>query len=122
MLKEGLSHTSTMEVTNEKTAAVVGSGDMPVLATPMMIALMENAAMLAVAPYLNEGDSTVGGHISTSHLAPTALGKTITAKATLIKIEGRKLHFEVEAYEGEKLLGKGTHLRFVINKEKFLGK
>lgn len=122
MLKEGLSHTSTMEVTNEKTAAVVGSGDMPVLATPMMIALMENAAMLAVAPYLNEGDSTVGGHISTSHLAPTALGKTITAKATLIKIEGRKLHFEVEAYEGEKLLGKGTHLRFVVNKEKFLGK
>lgn len=122
MLKEGLSHTSTMEVTNEKTAAVVGSGDMPVLATPMMIALMENAAMLAVAPYLNEGDSTVGGHISTSHLAPTALGKTITAKATLTKIEGRKLHFEVEAYEGEKLLGKGTHLRFVVNKEKFLGK
>ncbi|MCQ2254125.1 MAG: thioesterase family protein [Bacteroidaceae bacterium] len=122
MLKEGLSHTSTMEVTNDKTAAVVGSGDMPVLATPMMIALMENAAMLAVAPHLNEGDSTVGGHISTSHLAPTALGKTITAKATLIKIEGRKLHFEVEAYEGEKLLGKGTHLRFVVNKEKFLGK
>lgn len=122
MLKEGLSHTSTMEVTNEKTAAVVGSGDMPVLATPMMIALMENAAMLAVAPYLNEGDSTVGGHISTSHLAPTALGKTITAKATLTKIEGRKLHFEVEAYEGEKFLGKGTHLRFVVNKEKFLGK
>lgn len=122
MLKEGLSHTSTMEVTNDKTAAVVGSGDMPVLATPMMIALMENAAMLAVAPHLNEGDSTVGGHISTSHLAPTALGKTITAKATLTKIEGRKLHFEVEAYEGEKLLGKGTHLRFVVNKEKFLGK
>lgn len=122
MLKEGLSHTSTMEVTNDKTAAVVGSGDMPVLATPMMIALMENAAMLAVAPYLNEGDSTVGGHISTSHLAPTALGKTITAKATLIKIEGKKLHFEVEAYEGEKLLGKGSHLRFVVNKEKFLGK
>lgn len=122
MIEEGLSHTSTMEVTNDKTAAVVGSGDMPVLATPMMIALMENAAMLAVAPHLNEGDSTVGGHISTSHLAPTALGKTITAKATLIKIEGRKLHFEVEAYEGEKLLGKGTHLRFVVNKEKFLGK
>lgn len=122
MLKEGLSHTSTMEVTNDKTAAVVGSGDMPVLATPMMIALMENAAMLAVAPHLNEGDSTVGGHISTSHLAPTALGKTITSKATLTKIEGRKLHFEVEAYEGEKLLGKGTHLRFVVNKEKFLGK
>lgn len=122
MIEEGLSHTSTMEVTNDKTAAVVGSGDMPVLATPMMIALMENAAMLAVAPYLNEGDSTVGGHISTSHLAPTALGKTITAKATLTKIEGRKLHFEVEAHEGEKLLGKGTHLRFVVNKEKFLGK
>lgn len=122
MIEVGLTHTSTMEVTNDKTAAAVGSGDMPVLATPMMVALMENAAMNAVAPYLNEGDSTVGGYISTSHLAPTALGKTVSAKATLVKIEGRKLHFEVEAHEGETLLGKGSHIRFIVNKAKFLSK
>ena len=118
----GKKHTSTLVVAEQHLACNVGSGDLRVFATPMMMALMENAAMLCVADSLEEGYSTVGGHISTSHLAPTALGKTITAKATLTKIEGRKLHFEVEAYEGEKLLGKGTHLRFVVNKEKFLGK
>lgn len=116
----GLTYTSSMEVTNEKTALAVGSGDMPVLATPMMMALMENAAMMAVAPQLAEGETTVGGHIESSHLAPTAVGKTVSAKAVLTKVEGRKLYFDIEAYEGETLLGKGSHLRFIVNKEKFL--
>ena len=122
IMETGLTHTSTMEVSADKTAASVGSGDMPVLATPMMMALMENAAMLAVAPHLAEGETTVGGQIESSHLAPTAVGNTITATATLVKAEGRKLFFEIEAHEGDKLLGKGTHLRFIVNREKFLGK
>lgn len=121
-METGLTHTSTMEVTADKTAASVGSGDMPVLATPMMMALMENAAMLAVAPHLVEGETTVGGQIESSHLAPTSVGKTVSATATLVKAEGRKLFFEIEAHEGDKLLGKGTHLRFIVNREKFLGK
>lgn len=118
----GIKHTSTLEVTPDKTAMAVGSGDMPVLATPMMMALMENAAMLAVAPQLAEGETTVGGQIESSHVAPTAVGKTVSATATLVKAEGRKLFFEVEAFEGDKLIGKGTHLRFIVNREKFLGK
>jgi len=118
----GLTHTSSIEVTTDKTALAVGSGDMQVLATPMMMALMENAAMLAVAPQLAEGETTVGGHIESSHLAPTAVGKTVTATATLVKAEGRKLYFEIIAEEGGKLLGKGTHLRFIVNKEKFISK
>ncbi len=121
-METGLKHTSTMEVTADKTAASVGSGDMPVLATPMMMALMENAAMLAVAPQLAEGESTVGGQIESSHIVPTAVGKTVSATATLVKAEGRKLFFKIEAHEGDKLLGKGTHLRFIVNREKFLGK
>lgn len=118
----GLTYTSSLKVTTENTAVAVGSGDMPVLATPMMMALMENAAMKAVAPALSDGETTVGGHIESSHLAPTPVGKTVTATATLVKIDGRKLYFDVEAHDGETLLGKGTHLRFAVNKEKFMSK
>ncbi|MBQ1722810.1 MAG: dihydrolipoamide acyltransferase, partial [Muribaculaceae bacterium] len=70
MLKEGLTHTSRLVVTETVTAAQMGSGDMEVLATPAMLALMENAAMLAVAPHLPEGATTVGGHIASSHVKP----------------------------------------------------
>lgn len=106
----------------EHTAQAVGSGNMSVLATPMMVALMENAAMKAVAPALAKGETTVGTEIAVTHVAATAVGKSIAAKAVLVEVDGRRLCFEVEAYEGEKLLGKGTHQRFVVNQEKFLGK
>lgn len=122
MLKEGLTHTSRLVVTETVTAAQMGSGDMEVLATPAMLALMENAAMLAVAPHLPEGATTVGGHIASSHVKPTALGGEVTATATLTKVEGRKLHFAVTAHEGDALLGEGTHLRFIVDREKFMSK
>ncbi len=122
MLKEGLSHTSTMTVSDSNTAISVGSGDMPVLATPMMMALMENAAMLAVASELEEGTTTVGGHIESSHLKPSKLGAVVSATATLTKIEGKKLSFAIVAKMGEDVIGEGTHLRFIVNKEKFLQK
>ena len=122
MLKEGLTHTSRLVVTEAVTAATMGSGDMAVLATPAMLALMENAAMLAVAPHLPEGATTVGGHIASSHVKPTALGGEVTATATLTKVEGCKLHFTVTAHEGDALLGEGTHLRFIVDREKFMSK
>ena len=122
MLKEGLTHTSRLVVTETVTAAQMGSGDMEVLATPAMLALMENAAMLAVAPHLPEGATTVGGHIASSHVKPTALGGEVTATATLTKVEGRKLHFTVTAHEGDVLLGEGTHLRFIVDRERFMSK
>ena len=122
MLKEGLTHTSRLVVSETVTAAQMGSGDMEVLATPAMLALMENAAMLAVAPHLPEGATTVGGHIASSHVKPTALGGEVTATATLTKVEGRKLHFAVTAHEGDALLGEGTHLRFIVDREKFMSK
>jgi len=93
---------------------------MEVLATPRMIALMENAAMLAVAPALAPGETTVGGQISVSHLKPSAVGATVTATAVLTHIEGRKLTFSITASEGDKRIGEGTHIRFIVNREKFL--
>lgn len=119
----GLTHTSTLEVTDEKTAVSLGSGDLPVLATPAMLALMENAAMLAVAGELPQGSTTVGGHISSSHLMPTPKGATVTATATLTQADGRKLTFRVEARDqAGNLLGEGTHLRFVVDRERFMSR
>ena len=122
MLIEGLTHTSQLTVNEAVTAITMGSGDMPVLATPAMMALMENAAMLAVAPHLPEGCTTVGGHIASSHLRPSRIGDTVTATATVTRIDGKKIEFKVEAHCGEVLLGEGSHLRFIVNKEKFMSR
>ena len=122
MIEIGVTYTSHMTVTEAVTAIAMGSGDLPVLATPAMSALMENAAMLAVAPHLPEGSTTVGGHIDISHLKPTPVGETVTATATVIGVEGKKIEFKVEARCGDVLLGEGTHLRFIIDKEKFMSR
>jgi predicted thioesterase len=122
MLETGLTYTSRLTVGNENTAIALGSGDMPVLATPAMMALMENAAMLAVASELEDGDTTVGGHIESSHLRPTPVGAELSATATLEKVEGRKLYFKIIAHQGDVVIGEGTHLRFIVSREKFLAK
>ena len=122
MIQEGLTHTSQLTVTKAVTATSMGSGDLPVLATPAMMALMENAAMLAVAPHLPEGSTTVGGHISASHIKPTPVGETVTATATVTKVDGKKIEFEVKAHWGDILLGEGTHLRFIVDREKFMSR
>lgn len=122
MIEPGLKHTSTAVVTEALSARAIGSGDLPVYATPAMTALMENAAMLAVAGDLPEGSTTVGGRIEVSHMAPTPIGATVTATATLEKVDGRKLHFSVIAMQGDTVIGQGTHLRFVVDKERFMSK
>jgi len=122
MIQAGQSHTSELTVSDAVTAIAMGSGDMPVLATPAMMALMENAAMLAVADHLPEGCTTVGGHIASSHLKPSKLGTTVTATATVTKVDGKKIEFRVEAHCGDVLLGEGTHLRFIVDREKFISR
>ena len=79
-----------MTVTDAVTAIAVGSGDLPVLATPMMMTLMENAALLAVKDKLPEGCTTVGGHIESSHLKPSKIGDVVKAIAEVIKVDGKK--------------------------------
>lgn len=122
MLHAGLTHTSTLTVTPAHTAQALGSGDMPVLATPAMMALMENAAMQAVAPELEDGQTTVGSHIEASHLRPTPVGTQVSATATLEQANGRKLLFHVAARQGDTLLGEGTHTRYVVDRDRFLAK
>ena len=120
MLKEGLTHTSRLTVSDAQTAQVIGSGDLPVLATPAMLALMENAAMLAVANELEEGQTTVGGHISSSHLKPSKVGAMVEATATLTKVDRRNLFFHVVAKKGDEVIGEGDHLRFVVDRQRFM--
>ena len=122
MIEVGLKHISELTVNDAVTAIKIGSGDMPVLATPMMLALMENAAMLAVKDRLPEGSTTVGGHIASSHLKPSKIGDVVRAEAEVTKVEGRKIGFKVAAYSGETLLGEGTHLRFIVEREKFMSR
>ncbi len=118
----GQKYTSTLVVEEKHLACNVGSGDLPVFATPMMMALMENAAMLCVAGSLDENSSTVGGQISSSHIRPTGLGHTVTATAELTAVEGRKLAFKVSASDESGLIGEGTHLRFIVDKSRFMSK
>ena len=122
MLQNGLTHTCTRIVEEHHLAAHVGSGDLRVLSTPSMIALMEEAAMHCVAPHIEDSQTTVGGHIAVSHLKPTTHGRTITATATLIKMEGRKLLFSISASDEEGLIGEGEHTRVIVDREKFMAR
>ena len=118
----GLKHTSELTVTDAVTAIAMGSGDMPVLATPAMMALMENAAMLAIAEALPRGCTSVGGRIESSHIRPSKIGDKVFAIAEVTKVDGKKIEFKVAAYSGDTLLGEGSHLRFVVAKERFMSK
>lgn len=120
MVETGLKYTSQMIVSKQLTAQSMGSGDMAVLATPAMMALMENAAMLAVAPHLPEGCTTVGGHIAASHLRPSKIGDSVEATATVTKVDGKKIEFKVEARSNGTIIGEGTHLRFIVDRKKFM--
>ena len=118
----GLSFTATTTVNQNNTAKALGSGDMDVFATPAMVALMENAAMTAVASHLEAGQTTVGTQITTSHIKASALGATISATATLTAVDGRSLTFAITAREGDKVIGEGTHTRLIVDRERFLAK
>lgn len=118
----GATATKSEIVTSANTAQALGSGLAPVYATPAMIALMEGAAVLVTSNSLDPEDGTVGVRVDVEHIVATPLNKKITAKAVLIKIDGRRLYFEVEAYEDDTLIGKGLHERVIINNEKFLSK
>ena len=122
MLEKGLSATTRTTVTAANTAAAMGSGDLPVFATPALVALMEHAAMMAVAAALPEGATTVGAEMNTPHIKPSGLGAEITASAVVTEVDGRKIVFTVGARDGEGPIGEGTHVRFVVDRERFLAK
>ena len=109
-------------VTEDKTAAAVGSGLVPVFATPYMIALMENAAVNAVQAGLEAGQGTVGTRLEVTHDAATPVGMKVWAEAELTNLEGKKLTFTVRAFDEAGPIGGGTHERFVITVDRFLAK
>lgn len=121
-LKEGLDYTSEVVVSDANSARHWGSGALDVFATPAMVALMENAAMNAVAPALAEGSDTVGTAVNVTHNRATGIGDTVRATATLKEIEGRKLVFEVLAFDSKGEIGTGTHTRFVVDRDRFLNR
>ena len=122
MLEIGLKYESQTVVSEANTAATLGSGDMAVFATPAMVALMENAAMLAVKESLPEGSATVGTQMNTLHIKASPLGTTITASAEPTAVDGRRLTFTVKAWDEKGVIGEGEHTRFIVDRERFLSK
>ena len=121
-METGLTFTSMMTVDAAHTALAMGSGDMEVLATPAMVALMENAAMRAVESGLPEGSTTVGALMETTHVKPSPVEAEVSATATLMEIDRRKLVFAVKAFDASGVIGEGTHVRYIVDREKFLSK
>lgn len=118
----GLSHEEKMVVTHRDTAAVYGSGALEVFATPAMIALMEKTSLMSVSHKLSGDDTTVGTSVKINHLKASPVGAAIRCIAKLIEIDRRRLVFEVKCFNGETLIGEGTHERFIVNGKKFMDK
>ena len=121
-LSPGLSAELSITVTDAETAAKWGSGLVPVYSTPALVGLMEAAAVKALAGQLDPGQTSVGGHIDVHHLAATPVGMTVRARAELTAVEGRKLTFQVEAWDEVEKIGEALHERYLIETEKFIAK
>ena len=109
-------------VSETNTAKSMNSGSLEVFSTPYMIALMEHAAAVSVENELEEGMSTVGTHLDISHAAASTLGMRVWAESELIEVDGRRLVFDVKAFDECGMIGHGRHERFIIKADKFLAK
>lgn len=121
-MEAGITGTQTITVTEDETAQAMGSGTLPVFATPAMIALMENTAYKSVADELEEGAGTVGTLMNVKHVAATPVGMEVTCETKLVEVDRKRLVFEVKAYDAAGVIGEGTHERFIIDNERFLAK
>lgn len=119
-LKTGIKGNGSVRTDESNSARTMGSGTLDVFATPAMIALMEQTAWQSVAPYLEEGQGTVGIRLEISHDAPTPFGVMVTCESELVEIDGRRLVFELTAKDDhDTVIGRGRHERFIISEEKF---
>lgn len=111
-------------VTDQLTAAAVGSGLLNVFGTPYMIGMMENAAQTALQTFLEEGQGSVGTHLDVSHTAPTPVGMKVFVEAEIISVSenGKMIDFKLKAWDEKGPIGEGTHTRAIINNERFLSK
>ena len=119
-LNSGLVGEVEWEVTDALTAVRLGSGTVPVLGTPAMVALMENAAIAALEGHLPSGKTSVGVHIDVQHLAATPVGLQVRARAELTQVDGRKLTFHIKAWDDVEWVGEATHERVVVDERRFV--
>ena len=121
-IQPGLSAEMEIAVTETETAVHLGSGLVPVYATPALVALMESAAVRALEGYLSDGQTTVGGQIDVRHLAATPVGMKVRARAELIEVDGRKLTFRIQAWDEVEQIGDANHVRYIVDEDKFMAK
>lgn len=115
----GTKYISEAEVDESRLAVNVGSGDLRVFATPMMAALMENAAAACLGEFLDEGETSVGTALEISHTSATPLGMKVRAEAVISAVDRRSVEFKVIAFDEAGEIGRGVHTRFVVSAEKF---
>ena len=122
MLERGIIGNKEITVTEDRTAKAMGSGELPVFATPAMIALIEETAWRSVVPFLDPGQGTVGTKLEISHLAATPLGMQVSCRTELTEVDRRRLVFKAEVFDASGKVGEGTHERFIVENEKFLSR
>jgi fluoroacetyl-CoA thioesterase len=119
----GMKGEASLTVDQQHTASALGSGNVPTLGTPALIALMERAAANVARRGLEPGEETVGTMVNIRHLIPTPIGKRIRAEATVTAVDGRKICFDVRAFDAAgDVIGEGTHERVVVDREQFVWK
>ena len=121
-INPGLTGEAKTTVSEANTAINVGSGNVAVFATPMLVALMENAAINALKGSLSEGEGSVGTKVDIAHTAATPPGMTVTARAELVEVDRKRLVFEVSAEDDNGPIGQGRHERFIVNLAKFMAR
>jgi fluoroacetyl-CoA thioesterase len=119
-LEPGLTGEILRMVTDSDTAAAYGSGLVPVLSTPHLIALMESTSQSVIEPYLDSGQTAVGTHVDMRHLAATPVGMKVRVQAELVEVDGRRLRFHVEAWDELERIGEAEHERFIVDRARFL--
>lgn len=118
-LRVGLIGEAIDTVNQAQTAIEMGSGAFKVFATPALIALMESAAVSAIAPYLPDDHASVGIEVNVKHIAATPIGEGVVAMAEVTKIDGKRVHLEIRAWDEHELIGIGTHIRYVVEIDEF---
>ena len=118
----GATGRATLTVTAADTAIALGSGDVPVLGTPRIVALLEQAAVAAIADSLDDEVTSVGTQIGVDHLAASFVGASVEAIAEVVDVDGRAVSYRLTANEGDRTIATGNHIRFVVDRERFVGR
>lgn len=121
MIEPGITASITFTTDEQTTAIELGSGDLAVLGTPKVVALVEEAAVAALDGHLASPSTSVGTQISVDHLAPTPVGATVVSTATVVAFDGRQVTFEATVTEAGEQVARGTHTRFIVDRVRFMG-